>query len=117
MRGYRHLVPSPPPDASAFVTRVKLAAAAGDVETTGKADDEMIELGWERSDLLSQLVELEVEDFLRTERSRYDDTSVLWVFCPPHWDGGYLWLRLRERGGRVVVVVSIHPAEGDPWSQ
>jgi len=60
VHAYRHGVPSSPSDVAAFVTRVRVAVEAGDVETTKKADDEMVELGWERSDLLLQLIEVAV---------------------------------------------------------
>lgn len=99
-----------------FLLRARDAAKRGDVLPTTKADEEMADMGWEREDLLQQIAALQEEDFLRTERSRYDDHAVMWVFCPPYWDGSYLWLRLVERGAVSILVVSIHPAGGDPWS-
>lgn len=104
------------PPVRAFLLRAHTAAGAGDVATTVKADEELEGMGWERSDLLLQVQELVEADFLRTERSRYDDAVTLWVFCPPDWDGRYLWLRMAEGGSAALLVVSIHPSEGDPWN-
>lgn len=113
---YTQAVPPPAPPVRRFLLLAHEAARAGRVATTPKADDELDELGWARSDLALQLQELAEADFLRTERSRYDDEVLMWVFCPPHWEGGYLWLRLVEQAASTILVVSIHPAGGDPWN-
>jgi hypothetical protein len=63
-------------------------------------------LEWTGEDLRLQLLELTGEDFLRTEESNAPEGGLIWVFTPDLWDGGYLWIRLVERAG--IVVISFH---------
>jgi len=57
-------------------------------------------------DLRLQLLELAIDDLLRTEQSTAAEGGFIWVFTPELWDGGHLWIRLVERAG--IVVISFH---------
>ena len=89
-----------------FLARVLRAAAGGRVVLTEYAEDRALdELGWSASDVIAQLLVLEISDFHQTERTRGD--ALLWVFTPDIGEVGRLWIRLVERQG--IVVVSFHP--------
>ena len=83
---------------------MRAAVADGRVEFTGYAREGADDLGWDQFDMVEQLRELTPDDFLRCEESH--DGSRVWVFIPGLWDDWYLWVRLVERGG--IVVVSFH---------
>ena len=100
----------------AFLKKLSTSLARGRIEVRRKANDELTVLGWELSDLLLQLRALNEADFLRVETAHRDDRRVVWVFCPDWWAGGWLWVRLTEEEGDVVVV-SFHLAQGDPWNE
>lgn len=68
--------------------------------------DGLRDLEWTAADLRLQLLELSVDDFLRTVVSTAPQGGLVWVYTPESWDGGYLWIRLIERTG--VVVISFH---------
>lgn len=53
-----------------------------------------------------QLLDLSADDLLRTESSTAPQGGIVWIFTPEFWDGGFLWIRLVERAG--IVVVSFH---------
>jgi len=57
-------------------------------------------------DLRLQLLELAIDDLLRTEQSTAPEGGLIWVFTPELWDGSHLWIRLVERAG--IVVISFH---------
>ena len=89
-----------------FLARVLRAAAEGRVVLTEYAEDRALdELGWSASDVIAQLLVLEISDFHQTEHTRGD--ALLWVFTPDVDEVGRLWIRLVERQG--IVVVSFHP--------
>lgn len=90
----------------AFLARLCRAVADGRVEIRGYALDGLRELEWTAQDLRLQLLELSGDDLLRTEESTAVDGGLIWVFTPEFWDGGYLWIRLTERAG--IVVISFH---------
>lgn len=97
------------PDAgqiAAFLLRLGASVADGRVEIRGYALDGLRELEWTAQDLRLQLLELSADDLFRTEESTAVEGGLIWVFTPEFWDGGYLWLRLIERGG--IVVISLH---------
>lgn len=101
----------------ALLARLRAAVVAGRVEATKKSDREITEIGWLKEDVFIQLMELEFHDFLKAETARNWPNQTVWVFCPEFWDGRFLWIRLIEEGGGFVLVISFHPAQGDPWSQ
>ena len=75
-------------------------------QTAAFALDGLRDLEWTAQDLGLQRLELTVDDLLRTEESTAPEGGLVWVFTPEFWDGGYLWVRLVERAG--VVVISFH---------
>ena len=75
--------------------------------TTYAADLAAEDLGWDRTDILLLLDELEVRDFHRVEDSTARPGDLIWVFCPD-LSTGMLWIRLVER--EEIVVVSFHRA-------
>ncbi len=91
---------------SDFLVRLGVAVADGRVEIRGYAVDGLRELEWTAQDLRLQLLELTVDDLLRTEESTAPEGGLVWVFTPEFWEGGYLWIRLVERAG--IVVISFH---------
>jgi hypothetical protein len=91
---------------AAFLRRVRHAVDTGRVELTSYATDGADELGWEPLDVLDQLRELTVEEWFRCEESTAVRGDLIWVFTPNLWDEDYLWIRLVERGG--IVVISFH---------
>jgi len=91
---------------AAFLTRVGAAVAEGRVEITAYARDGADDLGWVKFDILEQLRELMPDDFLRREESTARAGDLVWIFTPGLWDDSYLWVRLVERAG--IVVVSFH---------
>ena len=81
-------------------------SGSGWPEIRGYALDGLRELEWTAQDLRLQLLELTLDDLLRTEESTAPEGGVVWVFTPEFWDGGHLWIRLVERSG--IVVISFH---------
>lgn len=98
-------VPSPP-DVVAFLATVRAAVEGGRIEIREYALDGMRELEWTAFDVRMQLLELGVADFLRTEESTAPQGGLVWTFTPEFWDDGYLWIRLVERTG--IVIISFH---------
>jgi len=82
------------------------AVADGRVEIRTYALDGLRDLEWTAHALRLQLVELTEDDFLRTEESSAPERGLIWVFTPEFWDVGFLWIRLVERAG--IVVISFH---------
>jgi hypothetical protein len=74
------------------------------VEIRGYALDGLRDLEWTVVDLRLQLLELAIDDLLRTEQSTAPEGGLIWVFTPELWDGGHLWIRLVERAGIVVII-------------
>jgi hypothetical protein len=98
-----------PPTAAqigAFLVRLRRAVDGGRVEIRGYALDGLRDLEWTVVDLRLQLLELAIDDLLRTEQSTAPEGGFIWVFTPELWDGGHLWIRLVERAG--IVVISFH---------
>jgi hypothetical protein len=93
---------------SVFLRRVRLAVAAKSVRTSDYARDRAREgLGWDLGDICAQLLVLTEEDFYRCEPSTDQPWEDIWTFTPPLLDDeGFLWIRLVERDG--VLVVSFH---------
>jgi hypothetical protein len=90
----------------AFLLRLRKAVQQGHVEVRGYAKEGLRSLEWTVTDLRLQLLDLSVDDFLRTEESSNISREIIWIFTPEFWDGGYLWIRLVERSG--IVVISFH---------
>ena len=103
---YYGFVSAEEPNTVAFLRRVRRAVSAGRVEIRAYALDGARDLGWDAADIRAQLLDLVDGDFLRTERSTAPEGGLIWVFTPETWDDEYLWIRLVERKG--VVVVSFH---------
>ena len=91
---------------AAFLVRLRRAVAEDRIEVRAYALDGLRDLEWTAEDLRMQLLELTVDDLLRTEASTAPQGGVVWVFTPEFWDGGFLWIRLIERAG--IVVISFH---------
>ncbi len=91
---------------AAFLLRLRRAVDDDRVEIRAYALDGLRDLEWSGEDLRLQLLELTAENFLRTEHSTAREGGLIWVFTPDLWDGGYLWIRLVERAG--IVVISFH---------
>ena len=91
---------------AAFLSRLRRAVAEGRVEIRAYALGGLSDLEWTAEDLRLQLIELTMDDLLRTEESTAPEGGLVWVFTPELWDGGYLWIRLVERAG--IVVISFH---------
>ena len=91
---------------SAFLGRLHAAVRENRVQVRGYALEGLRDLEWTTEDLRLQLLELTVGDLLRTEASTAPQGGQIWVFTPELWDGGYLWIRIVERAG--VVVISFH---------
>jgi len=65
------------------------------------------ELGWDIFDIGQQLRELTEDDLYRREASHDQPWEEVWTFTPPLPDEeGFLWIRLVERSG--ILVVSFH---------
>lgn len=92
---------------AAFLQRVREAVRVGAVRLTDYARERASEeLGWDFFDICEELRELTIEDFHRCEPSMDRPWENVWTFTPPLVDDGYLWVRLTERDG--VLVVSFH---------
>jgi hypothetical protein len=92
----------------AFLRRLHSALDDERVVVSDKASEEAAsDLGWDRTDVLDELRELQVDDYLRSERSARRPSDVVHTFTPPLADGE-LWVRLVERDG--FIVVSFHRA-------
>ncbi len=104
------------PDVAALLDRLVVALEESRVWFTWKADDEIAELGWSEADARDELTALSAVDLLRTEPSRSDDFTLIWVFCPLVAElDRYLWIRLAEDAGGTIII-SFHLAERDPWN-
>lgn len=90
----------------AFLRRMTRAVHEGRAEIRGYAREGGRDLGWDAKDIRLQLVELTSGDLRRLEESTAPEGGLVWVFTPDFWDGGYLWIRLIERHG--IVVISFH---------
>ena len=101
-------MPSKKPPITAFLRRVRMAVAAKRIRFSDYARDRAREdLGWDLSDISEQLVHLTTDDFFRRESSTDQPWEDIWTFTPPLLeDDGFLWIRLVERDG--VLVVSFH---------
>jgi hypothetical protein len=99
-------VPPTADQVAAFLIRLGRAVSEGRVEIRGYALEGLRDLEWTAADLRLQLLELSVDDFLRTEVSTTPQGGLVWVYTPEFWDGGSLWIRLIERAG--IVVISFH---------
>lgn len=97
---------SSPNELAAFLRRVLAALDADRVGLTDYAREGMDDLGWEEFDVRAQLRELVPNDWLRCEPSLHKPEDLIWVFTPDFWDDGFLWIRIVERHG--LVVVSFH---------
>lgn len=109
-------MPVPDRPLRSFLARLHAAVQSRRVRVTRKTEQELEELGWEVEDVLVSLGDLAERDFLRREPARVATHDLVWVFCPSYWDG-VLWIRLVEQADAFVLVVSFHPAEGDPWTR
>jgi hypothetical protein len=87
----------------AFLTRLRRAITEGRIQVRAYALDGLRDLEWTAEDLRQQLLDLTVDDLLRTESSTAPQGGLVWVFTPEFWDGGFLWIRLVERAGFVVI--------------
>lgn len=60
--------------------------------------------------------DLTIAEFLRTERSRSVDFTLIWALCPlfPELDR-YLWILLAEVGAGTLVI-RFHIAARAPWT-
>ena len=91
------------PQIVAFLARLRRAVAESRVEIRGYALAGLRDLGWSVTDLRTQLLDLRQDDLLRTEISTAPQGGLIWVFTPEHWDGGFLWIRIVERAGMVII--------------
>jgi hypothetical protein len=93
---------------AAFLRRVREAVAANRVRTSDYARERAREdLCWNALDIGEQLSELTEDDLYRREPSHDRPWEDIWTFTPPLLDEeGFLWIRIVERGG--VLVVSFH---------
>lgn len=91
---------------NAFLVRLRRAIAESRIQVRAYALDGLRDLEWNAADLRLQLLALTVDDLLRVESSTAPQGGLVWVFTPEFWDGGFLWIRLVERAG--VVVISFH---------
>ncbi len=90
----------------ASLARLRQVVAENRIQVRSYALDGLRDLEWTAQDLRLQLLDLTVDDLLRTESSTAPQGGVVWVFTPEFWDGGFLWIRLVERAG--IVVISFH---------
>ncbi len=95
-----------PAELRAFLGRLRVAVVEERIEVRDYAIEGLRALEWSLVDLRLQLLDLTDSDFLRTEPSTAPEGGRIWVFTPDHWEGGFLWIRLVERHG--VVVISFH---------
>ena len=95
-------------DVAAFLRRVREAVATKRVRASDYARDRAREdLGWDIFDIGEQLRELTEKDLYRREPSHDRPWEEIWTFTPPLLDEeGFLWIRIVERDG--VLVVSFH---------
>ena len=91
---------------AAFLQRLRAAVAEDRVVIRDYAVEGAASVGWQVEDVLLQLCDLEVGDCHDQVQSTAVEGGLIWVFTPPFWDGGYLWIRLRE--ARNVIVISFH---------
>ena len=103
---YSVRVPPTVEQIAAFLVRLRRAVADDRIQVRAYALEGLRDLEWTAEDLRMQLIELTVADLLRTEASMAPQGGVVWVFTPEFWDGGFLWIRLIERAG--IVVISFH---------
>lgn len=103
---YSVYVPPTAEQIAAFLVRLRRAVADDRIEIRAYALEGLRDLEWTAEDLRMQLLELGVDDLLRTEASTALQGGLVWVFTPEFWDGGFLWIRLIERAG--IVVISFH---------
>jgi hypothetical protein len=89
-----------------FLARLGTAVREGRVEVRAYALGGLRDLEWTAHDLRLQLLDLTAGDLLRTEESTAPEGGLVWVFTPEFWDGGFLWIRLVERSG--IVIISFH---------
>lgn len=99
-------VPATADQLAAFLQRLPRAVDEGRVEVRAYALDGLRDLEWSGDDLRLQLLDLNAEDFLRTEESTAPEGGLIWIFTPEFWGGGHQWIRLVERAG--IVVISFH---------
>jgi hypothetical protein len=97
-----------------FLGRVRLAVRESRVTVTAYARGGAHDLNWEEWDIIQQLLELTVEDWLRCEdpnQASAPTSDLVWVFTPPlpEDEESALWIRLVERDG--IVVISLHIGE------
>jgi hypothetical protein len=90
----------------AFLARLRRAISENRIQVRAYALEGLRDLEWTAEDLRLQLIDLTVDDLLRTETSTAPQGGLVWVFTPEFWDGGFLWIRLVERAG--IVVISFH---------
>lgn len=91
---------------AAFLRRVRTAVLERKVFVTGYAREGAEALDWNEDDIITRLRLLTARDWLRTEASTTRRSDIIWVFTPDLGDEAYLWIRLVERSG--IVVVSFH---------
>jgi hypothetical protein len=96
----------PHPHLTAFLRQVRKAVAEKRFWVTEYAREGATALDWDDWDVAEQLRCLSEADWLRCEDSLVHPEDVVWVFTPALWDEGFLWVRLVERAG--IVVVSFH---------
>jgi hypothetical protein len=89
-----------------FLLRVRRAVDDGRIHIRAYALEGLRDLEWTAEDLRLQLLDLTIDDFLRSEQSTAAQGGLIWVFTPEFWEEGRLWIRLVERAG--IVVISFH---------
>jgi len=97
---------TPHPTIAAFLVRTRTALRAGRVVISSYAMEGAEGLGWDESDVFQQLGDLTPDEFLRREKSQVRPWETIWVFTPTLSQEEYLWIRLVERDG--IIVVSFH---------
>ncbi len=79
-RTYNAYVPPNAAQIAAFLARLGRAVAERRVEIRGYALDGLRDLEWTAEDLQMQLLELTIDDLLRTEESTALEGGLIWVF-------------------------------------
>ena len=86
--------------------RLTLALAEDRVAIADHAREGALgDFGWGIAEVMELLYLLDEADFSETTPSTAPEGGIIWVFLPNSGQGR-VWLRLRERGG--IVVVGLH---------
>ena len=100
-------------DVDLFLARAWKACRAGSVVIEDYAARRAYdELGWRFSEIIELLLTLERAHFVRNEARRHGP-GLLWMFMPWRDHIGDIWVELAFSGERLLVVVSIHPTDGE----